>query len=200
LPAFDRSRFAAIVPVAGAGNLAVANGRLWVLTGAGTVVRLDPATNRVVGKPLRVPADTAAIAVAQGALWVTTVADGDLGAPGKDTVARIDPATGRTVATITVPRAPLDLAATPRAVWVTNAGAGGDNVARIDPRTNRLVGRPVGTGASPQSLAVGGGSLWWPTTTNAPWPASTWPAGRWWPTSQSRLSRTGWPTARAQSG
>jgi YVTN family beta-propeller protein len=69
-------------------------------------------------------------------------------------------ATGRTVTTITVPRAPLDLAATPRAVWVTNAGAGGDSVARIDPRTNRLLGRPVRTGASPQSLAVGGGSLW----------------------------------------
>jgi len=133
LPAFDRSRFAAILPVAGAGNLAVANGRLWVLTGAGTVVRLDPATNRVVGKPLRVPADTTAIAAAQGALWVTTVADGDLGAPGKDTVARIDLATGRTVATITVPRAPLDLAATPRAVWVTNAGAGSDSVARSTP-------------------------------------------------------------------
>jgi YVTN family beta-propeller protein len=41
-----------------------------------------------------------------------------------------------------------------------NAGAGGDSVARIDPRTNLLVGRPVRTGASPQSLAVGGGSLW----------------------------------------
>jgi DNA-binding beta-propeller fold protein YncE len=93
LPAFDRSRFAAILPLSGAGNLAVANGRLWVLTGAGTVVRLDPATNRVVGKPLRVPADAAAIAVAQEALWVATVASGDLGAPGKDTVARIDLAT-----------------------------------------------------------------------------------------------------------
>jgi YVTN family beta-propeller protein len=33
-------------------------------------------------------------------------------------------------------------------------------VARIDPETNRLAGRPVRTGASPQSLAVGGGSLW----------------------------------------
>ena len=43
---------------------------------------------------------------------------------------------------------------------MTNAGAGGDSVARIDPRTNRLLGRPVRTGASPQSLAVGGGSLW----------------------------------------
>jgi hypothetical protein len=42
-------------------------------------------------------------------------------------------ATGRTVATITVPRASLDLAATPRAVWVTNAGAGGDSVARSTP-------------------------------------------------------------------
>jgi DNA-binding beta-propeller fold protein YncE len=162
LPAFDRSRFAAILPVSvsGAGNLAVADGRLWVLTGAGTVVRLDPATNRVVGKPLRVPADTAAIAVAQGALWVTTVASGDLGAPGKDTAARIDLATGRTVATITVRRAPLDVAVTLGTVWVPNAGGGGDSVARIDPQANRLVGRPVRTGASPQSLAVGGGSLW----------------------------------------
>jgi DNA-binding beta-propeller fold protein YncE len=43
---------------------------------------------------------------------------------------------------------------------VTNAGGGGDSVARIDPRTNRLVGRPVRTGASPQSFAIGGGSLW----------------------------------------
>jgi YVTN family beta-propeller protein len=33
-------------------------------------------------------------------------------------------------------------------------------VARIDPHTNRLAGRPVRTGASLQSLAVGGGSLW----------------------------------------
>jgi DNA-binding beta-propeller fold protein YncE len=43
-------------------------------------------------------------------------------------------------------------------VWVTNSG--GDSVARIDPQTNRLTSRPVITGASPQSLAVGGGSLW----------------------------------------
>jgi DNA-binding beta-propeller fold protein YncE len=160
VPTFDRGRFAAVIPLPGAATMTVADGMLWVLKGAGTVVRVDPATNRVVGKPLRVPADAAAIAVAQGALWVTTVASGDLGAPGKDTVTRIDLATGRTVATITVPRAPLDLAATPRAVWVTNAGAGGASVARIDPRTNRLLGRPVRTGASPQSLAVGGGSLW----------------------------------------
>jgi YVTN family beta-propeller protein len=160
VPAFDRGRFAAVIPLPGAATMTVADGMLWVLKGAGRVVRVDPATNRVVGKPLRVPADAAAIAVAQGALWVASVAPGDLGAPGKDTVTRIDLATGRTLATVTVGRAPLDLAVTPGAVWVTNAGAGGDSVARIDPQTNRLTGRPVNTGASPQSLAVGGGSLW----------------------------------------
>lgn len=64
MPAFDRSRFAAVIPLPGAATMTVADGMLWVLKGAGTVVRVDPATNRVVGKPLHVPADTAAIAVA----------------------------------------------------------------------------------------------------------------------------------------
>ena len=105
VPAFDRSRFAAVIPLPGASSMTVADGKLWVLKGAGTVVRVDPATNALVGRPLRVPADAAAIAVAQGALWVTRVADGDLDAPGKDAVTRIDPATGRTVAAIRVPRA-----------------------------------------------------------------------------------------------
>jgi virginiamycin B lyase len=160
VPAFDRGRFAAVIPVPGAASMTVANGMLWVLEVSGTVVRIDPATNRVVGTPLQVPADAEAIAVGAGALWVARVAPGDLAAPGDDAVTRIDLASGRVVATITVPRAPLDLAATPGAVWVTNSGGGGDGVARIDPQTNRLAGRPVRTGASPQSLAVGGGSLW----------------------------------------
>jgi YVTN family beta-propeller protein len=159
VPAFDRGRFAAVIPLPGAGSMTVADGVVWVRA-SGTVVRIDPATNAAVGEPLRVPADAEAIAVGDGALWVASVAPGDLGAPGNDAVARVDLATGRTVATITVRRAPLDLAATPGAVWVPNSGGGGDSVARIDPATNRLTGQPVSTGASPQSLAVGGGSLW----------------------------------------
>jgi DNA-binding beta-propeller fold protein YncE len=157
-PTFDRGRFAASIPISDAGNLAVANGRLWVLTGAGTVVWVDPAANAVVGKALRVPADAEAIAVGEGALWVTRGALGDLAGPRQDTMTHIDPMSGRTVATIRVGRAPLDVAVTQGAVWVTNSG--GDSVTRIDPQTNRLVGRPIRTGASPQSLAVGGGSLW----------------------------------------
>jgi DNA-binding beta-propeller fold protein YncE len=49
---------------------------------------------------------------------------GDLGAPREDAVSRVDLATGRTVVTITVRRAPMDVAATPGAVWVTNSGGG----------------------------------------------------------------------------
>jgi YVTN family beta-propeller protein len=158
VPAFARGRFAAVIPVPGARSLAVADGVLWVLASGG-VVRIEPESNRVVGQPLRVPADAEAIAVGDGALWVAGVAPGDLATPGDDAVTRIDLATGRRVATIKVGRAPLDITVTPGAVWVTNSG-GGDSVARIDPQTNRLAGRPIRTGASPQSLAAGGGSLW----------------------------------------
>jgi YVTN family beta-propeller protein len=159
VPAFDRGRFAAIIPLPGARSMTTADGVLWVHA-AGMVVRVDPATNAVVGEPLGVPADAEAITVDDGALWVASVAPGDLGTAGKDQVTRIDLATGRRVATITVGRAPLDLAAARGAVWVPNAGGGGNSVTRIDPHTNRIAGRPVRTGASPQSLAVGGGSLW----------------------------------------
>jgi len=168
VPAFDRGRFAAIIPLPGASSMAVAERKVWVLGASGTVARIDPVTNAVIGEPQRVPADAETIAVTQGALWVARVAPGDLGAAGNDAVTRIDLATGRRVATIKVRRGPLDIAATPGAVWVPNADAGGDSVARIDPRTNRLVGRPVKTGASPQSLAVGAGRCGWPTTTPPP--------------------------------
>jgi DNA-binding beta-propeller fold protein YncE len=160
VPAFARDRFAAVIPVPGAGSLAVAGGKVWVLGAASAVVGIDPTTNAAVGEPLRVPAHAEAITVGDGALWAASVAPGDLAAPHDDAVTRVDLATGRRVATITVRRAPLDVVATPGAVWVTNSGGGGDSVARIDPETNRLAGRPVRTGASPQSLAVGGGSLW----------------------------------------
>jgi YVTN family beta-propeller protein len=160
LPVFDRSRFAAVIAVPGAASMTVAGGRVWVLGASGAVVGIDPATNAVVGKPLRVPANAEAIAVGNRALWAASVAPGDLAAPHDDAVTRIDLATGRSVATIKVRRAPLDLAVTPGAVWVPNSGGGGDSVTRIDPHTNRPAGRPITTGASPQSLAVGGGSLW----------------------------------------
>jgi hypothetical protein len=57
VPAFDRGRFAAVIPIPGAGSLAVAKGKLWVLDAVSTVVPIDLRTNAVVGRPLRVPAN-----------------------------------------------------------------------------------------------------------------------------------------------
>jgi hypothetical protein len=53
VPAFDRGRFGAAIPLPGAGTMAMADGVLWVLASS-TVVRIDPETNAAVGKPLPV--------------------------------------------------------------------------------------------------------------------------------------------------
>ena len=56
--------------------MTVGHGRLWVLDASNKVVRVDPRTNAVVGKPLRAPAGAQVIAVGQGALWVASVTPG----------------------------------------------------------------------------------------------------------------------------
>src|SRR5919201_3894794 len=48
VPAFDRGRFAAVIPLPGARTLTVADGVLWVLEASATVVRIDPRPNAVV--------------------------------------------------------------------------------------------------------------------------------------------------------
>ena len=54
-------------------------------------------------------------------------------------------------------RAPLDLAATPAAVWVTNSGGGG--VARIDPQTNQAV-ETITVGGHPIEVAATEDAVW----------------------------------------
>jgi hypothetical protein len=101
-------------------------------------------------------------------------------------VTRVDLATGRTVATITVRRAPLDVAATPGAVWMTNSGSGatawrgstrrptGSPTARVRPgwatgtttscpgSTQRRTGRwsPIRIRFRAGNLVVGTGGVW----------------------------------------
>ncbi len=125
-------------------------------------MRIDPQTNQVVGKPI--PAGVqfeSDIAFGEGALWVTIIGSGDLGAPNDmDAVSRIDPETGETVATIKVSRGPLSLAVTPGAVWVVNFGMTGDTVTQIDAQTNQIIGEPIQTGRAPLSITIGDRSVW----------------------------------------
>lgn len=158
-PAPGEGRIAAAIEVNHPSNMTAGGGFLWVITG-NSVVKIDPKTIQVVGEPIPAggPED---VAFGEGALWVTRVGSGNLGAPSDiDSVSRIDPESGETVATIHVSRGPLSLAFTPEAVWVVNFGMSGDTVIRIHPQTNRALGDPIQTGRAPLSLAVGDGSVW----------------------------------------
>src|SRR4030095_5654482 len=141
-----QERIAATLDVPSPSNMTSGDGLLWVISGS-SILRIDPKTNQVVGEPIQPGIQLENIAFGDGALWVTTVASGDLGAPSDtDAVSRIDPQSGEVVATIKVSRAPMSLAFTPEAVWVVNFGANGDAVLRINPQTNQIVGDPIQTG------------------------------------------------------
>ena len=158
--ASDQDRIGAPLEVPSPSNMTSGDGFLWVISGS-SIVRIDPQTGQVAGDPIQPGIQLEDIAFGEGALWVTTVGSGDLGAPNDtDAVSRVDPETGEALATIKVSRGPMSVAFTPEAVWVVNFGMSGDTVIRIDPRTNQIVGDPIQTGRAPLSLAVGEGSVW----------------------------------------
>jgi YVTN family beta-propeller protein len=122
---------------------------------APALVAIDPKTNRVVAS-IPVGSKPAAVAFADGSVWVGDAADG--------TVARIDPATRRTVKTIGIAAPAIDLATGDGSVWAATGGFG--TIVRIDPTANTVVkrielgapGNPVVPVAS--AVAEGGGHLW----------------------------------------
>ena len=143
-------------------TMAVENGLLWVIAG-NSVVRINPRTNQLVGKPISVTvperAGPDAIVVGEDRLWVSLVGWGEISARSDiDSVIRLDPQTGKTLATIKVRRGPVSMAYTPGFVWTVNWGA--HLVSRIDSKTNQLAGEPFWTGRGPYSITVGDGSLW----------------------------------------
>jgi streptogramin lyase len=107
--------------------MAVGEGAVWALSNpTSTLLRIDPARNKVVARIPMAEGDDAA--AGDGAVWITH--------PGENTVSRVDPRTNA-VSTIRVPDRPSGIAVTPGAVWV--AEPDGPAVSRIDPSTNRVV-------------------------------------------------------------
>jgi branched-chain amino acid transport system substrate-binding protein len=139
-------------------DVAVGPGAVWVVGDAfgRTLWRLDPASDKVAAT-IPLPFVPGAVAVGEGAVWVTSL----LG----DTVSRIDPATNKIVRTIPVGLGVSDVVAAAGAVWATSAGD--RTVTRIDPKTNRVVGR-TRLDAVPGNVAVGAGGVWVTTTVPTP--------------------------------
>jgi hypothetical protein len=151
------------LPVPSTGGIAFGAGSVWIgNNGPHTITRVDPEKNVIVGTipigdplvdPLHGPT---LLAFDHGSLWVLD------GTADCGCVRRVDPSTNRIVATIPLGTptqfriAPLGIATTPEAVWVTNRWGTEDapagSVVRIDPVTNRVVAI-VGLGGSFEGMA-----------------------------------------------
>ncbi|HJQ49257.1 MAG TPA: BTAD domain-containing putative transcriptional regulator [Gaiellaceae bacterium] len=107
--------------------IAVGDGDVWVLTSAGSVIRVDPETLKIVGRVRLSAKHPALLAVGAGYVWTVNLADHSL--------SQIAPHTNKVVRTVPLgsfTSTPCGIAATHDAVWVTvgdaycaNSNAGG---------------------------------------------------------------------------
>ncbi len=114
----------------------------------GTVLRVDPTTNKVVAT-IPVGHGLGDLRLGDGAIWVSNHDD--------STISRIDPETNQVVATIALPPPTGFLAVSPGAVWV--ASKGNNVVMKIDPQTNQVVAT-ISDPYGPSWMGYSAGSLW----------------------------------------
>jgi DNA-binding beta-propeller fold protein YncE len=118
-------------------RVVVSHGSVWVVdddydtSRGGQLIRIDAATNRVVGRTFlgKNMCGMFDLAVGLGSLWVTADSQGR--------VLRIDPATGKVIARIPVKGAPIAPIVVQGMIWVANEGQGVVREWRIDPSTNQ---------------------------------------------------------------
>ena len=128
-------------------GLASSNGSVWVGgLSAGDVLRVDPASGRVVAKVAAGPR-IFNLAAGGGAIWAVSNA--------LNTLSRIDPATGKVTATTQVGLQPYDVEWGFGSVWIANSGDG--TVWRV---THGKVVKKVKIGAEPNGLTAYRGALW----------------------------------------
>lgn len=120
---------------------------VWALRSDGAVLAIDERTARV-RRRVQLPTDAAtALAVGEGAAWVTSSADGTLWSIGRD---------GR-VGSVAVGSGAGAIAAGARRTWVANPIAG--TLTAVDPLAMRVV-RTVRVGGIPRALAIDGDTVW----------------------------------------
>ena len=152
----------AVMLRAGRHRLAFGAGSVWVANDNGTVNRVDPQADHIVGDTIRVAGEHAGLrgaAVGAGAVWVPIANHGAL--------ARIDVATTRVTATIPLGRPlrdPVGITATDDAVWVTCcafeiAGRPAGKLIRVDPASGKVTAR-ITLPEDPLAVAAAPGEVW----------------------------------------
>jgi hypothetical protein len=132
-------------------DLTYGDGSLWVTVGRSpaTLMRVDPATRRTIGKPIALMRGRAfGSAFGSGAVWETGFDDGSL--------ARVDPASGH-VHRIKVGDAPVGVVVSAGSVWVALRDR--RTVSRLDPRTLHVL-ETTRVGKNPTYLAAAAGLVW----------------------------------------
>jgi streptogramin lyase len=138
----------------GPNSVAVGAGAVWFTTSEGSVLRVDPTTNRVAAT---IPVGTRAGAITTGddTVWVAE--------PDAREVVRIDPVSNAVVARISVgteESCPTWLTADATSLWAVLYTLG---IARIDATTNTVAAQTSSSQAKscqPASVALAGGRVW----------------------------------------
>ena len=124
---------------------------VWVMSGQGELLRINPATDALLPSIELVPPGAtvpgqARLAVGEGAVWVGT----------DQSVIEVDPVRNRMTSRVDVGN--LDgIAAGEGGVFVIDGLSG--RLTKIDPASGKIVGS-VELAGSPNALAVGGGAVW----------------------------------------
>jgi outer membrane protein assembly factor BamB len=136
----------------GAHLLAPADGAVFAATPDGLVYRLDTGTGRVT-RTVRVPGFPRSISTSGREVWVSYT-----GPDGRGRVARLDARTGDVErGGIRLGRDPVQLAATPGAVWALDGL--GRTIVRMDARGGRI-SRTLRPARRVTAIAAGGDTLW----------------------------------------
>jgi DNA-binding beta-propeller fold protein YncE len=141
----------------GSGELAVVDGLLWISgrapTGAGQIVRVDPATSRVIDR--FTTAGDGALAVGGGSVWQAGITT--------QTIYRYDPSSKRLLAEIPVGVVAKHLTVDAKSLWVSSDSG---RVTRIHLATNTVTGTFQVDDRAP-TVAAGHGSVWIVDTAHA---------------------------------
>jgi hypothetical protein len=118
----------------------------------GEITRIDPQTNKLLGRERKIETGPCPLdaAIGYASVWVL---DGCWNA-----VLRIDRETRRFLAAIPIDGDPSALTLAGGFVWIANGSAG--TVARVDATTNRLAGPPIDVDGVPQHITSGAGAVW----------------------------------------
>ena len=132
-------------------RVAAGEGSVWVTSATdGTLIRIDPRAETVVGQPIRLRAGVSGVATGEGAVWVSS--------PRAGQVLRIDPESGRVTERVEVGGRPGAIVVGGNRVWV--ADEDGSGVTAINAEGGKVFKRGIPPPETPLRLAVGAAGLW----------------------------------------